>query len=283
MLSAIGAARRQIENTLEAVRAAADAGADYAEIDVQLTSDGVPVVFHDSSLTRLTGQAGSVANSTLARDCKALTLRDTMAHPGMVSRHPHPGSGHSDSAGERSRPAHRTQTRLRARKALAVAVMEAVEAKRFCADSAIFMSLDYGDCLTPIIAAHPDWWVGYCVFGSSGDIDDSIWRYDIDFLAVEEDMVSNHLFSQARGYGLPVYIWSVVDDEKMLQYLEMGAGGLISDYPETARAVLGRYESTHPDEEYVWKGEGYPKEASATVDLFPSLFGAAGLNSNAVG
>ena len=39
----------------------------------------------------------------------------------------------------------------------------------------------------------------------------------------------------------------------------MGAGGLISDYPETARSVLEGYEAAHPGEAYLWAGEGYPQ------------------------
>src|SRR5690606_42060213 len=45
------------ENTLSAARAAIER--NYAiECDVHLSSDGVPVVFHDSELERLTGQKG---------------------------------------------------------------------------------------------------------------------------------------------------------------------------------------------------------------------------------
>lgn len=45
------------ENTLPAFARAADAG--YAiECDVQLSSDGVPVIFHDKDLQRLTGTGG---------------------------------------------------------------------------------------------------------------------------------------------------------------------------------------------------------------------------------
>jgi glycerophosphoryl diester phosphodiesterase len=42
------------ENTLEAARLGWEAGADAWELDVQLTRDGVPVVFHDALLTRTT-------------------------------------------------------------------------------------------------------------------------------------------------------------------------------------------------------------------------------------
>ena len=51
------------ENSLEAIRAAAGAGYGI-EIDVQLTSDGRAVVFHDETLERMTGRAGRVRDIT---------------------------------------------------------------------------------------------------------------------------------------------------------------------------------------------------------------------------
>ena len=43
---------------------------------------------------------------------------------------------------------------------------------------------------------------GYCAYASAGDLDETIWQYDIDFLAVEESLVSNRLVAQARELGL---------------------------------------------------------------------------------
>ncbi|MCC5857616.1 MAG: glycerophosphodiester phosphodiesterase [Ectothiorhodospiraceae bacterium] len=43
------------ENTLTAFRAAAEAGADAVELDVQFSADGVPVVVHDADLKRTAG------------------------------------------------------------------------------------------------------------------------------------------------------------------------------------------------------------------------------------
>lgn len=50
-------ARRRIENSASAIRAARAAGYGI-EIDLQLSADGVAMVFHDEDLGRLTGEAG---------------------------------------------------------------------------------------------------------------------------------------------------------------------------------------------------------------------------------
>ena len=52
------------ENTLAAFRRALALGADGIELDVQVTRDGVPVVFHDATLARLTGRRGRLARLT---------------------------------------------------------------------------------------------------------------------------------------------------------------------------------------------------------------------------
>lgn len=53
------------ENTIEAFRAALDAGADIIETDIQCSADGIPVVFHDSTLERIAGLAKAVEHLTL--------------------------------------------------------------------------------------------------------------------------------------------------------------------------------------------------------------------------
>lgn len=43
------------ENTISSIRGALDQGAEYVEIDVQMTRDGVIVLGHDATLLRTTG------------------------------------------------------------------------------------------------------------------------------------------------------------------------------------------------------------------------------------
>ena len=51
---------------LAAFRRALALDADGIELDVQVTRDGVPIVFHDASLRRLTGSPGRIAVKTWA-------------------------------------------------------------------------------------------------------------------------------------------------------------------------------------------------------------------------
>ena len=68
-------ARGRIENSPAAIRAAVEAG--YAsEIDRQLSSDGVPMVFHDEELDRLTDQTGPL-NARTAAELGRITLKDS--------------------------------------------------------------------------------------------------------------------------------------------------------------------------------------------------------------
>jgi len=54
------------ENTLPGITAALRVGARYVEIDVQMTADRVPVLFHDATLGRLCAAPGAVHEYSLA-------------------------------------------------------------------------------------------------------------------------------------------------------------------------------------------------------------------------
>lgn len=68
------------ENTLPAITAAFDAGAEYIEVDVQLTRDGVPVLFHDRELQRLAEVKGCIHERDLS-DLQKLSIHDRQRFP----------------------------------------------------------------------------------------------------------------------------------------------------------------------------------------------------------
>ena len=70
-----GNARDYPENTLPAFASAMSAGLRFLELDVQLSSDGVPMVIHDPELRRTTGVSGCVFDLT-ARELTAIDAHE---------------------------------------------------------------------------------------------------------------------------------------------------------------------------------------------------------------
>lgn len=62
-----GAASYAPENTIESIHTAADMGLEWVELDVKLTKDGIPILFHDDNLDRTTNGSGAVAEAELER------------------------------------------------------------------------------------------------------------------------------------------------------------------------------------------------------------------------
>lgn len=69
-----GAAGLAPENTLPAFQVAIDLGIDGIEFDVQRSKDGVPVIFHDEDLARLTNGAGKLWDKTFD-ELRALEIK----------------------------------------------------------------------------------------------------------------------------------------------------------------------------------------------------------------
>ncbi len=78
-----GASAEAPENTLAAFRRALALKVDGIELDVQVTRDGVPVVFHDYSLHRLTGTRGRLTAKTWPA-LKKLRVHGTEPIPRLV-------------------------------------------------------------------------------------------------------------------------------------------------------------------------------------------------------
>ncbi len=55
------------ENTIIGYDAALQAGAQYVELDIQLTADGIPVLYHDADTLRVSGVPGSLLTRSLAQ------------------------------------------------------------------------------------------------------------------------------------------------------------------------------------------------------------------------
>lgn len=221
-----------VENTLPAIQRAIDAGADYAEVDILLSADGIPMVVHDTNLERLSGLNVNVYELT-AVELQQIPLTQN-GYTGQIPTLEEAVAfceGKILLAVEYKLHGHE-QTDL------VETVMQVMLQSAYKKNS-IYLSLDF-ELVSQMKTQYPEYLTGYCVYGNVGQLTASSLRdLNIDFLLVEEWMVSQQLLKACREAWLPVYVWTVNDAGRMEDFLQMGVVGLVTDSPEAAVEVLG--------------------------------------------
>jgi glycerophosphoryl diester phosphodiesterase len=229
-----GASMAAPENTMAAFRAAMAAGADYAELDVQLTRDRRVAVLHDADLMRMGGEPRRVAASTLAE----LQTVDVGRRTGAAL------AGERVPALEDVIDAVRGRMKLNVElkynvpdPELAPAVVELLRREDFL-DDVVITSLDYA-ALRQVRALEPRLRTGHIVTAGIGDLT----RSQADFLSLNAARATPLLIRRARAAGKQVHVWTVNDPDVMLRMIERGVDNVITDDPATfARVVAERRE-----------------------------------------
>lgn len=222
------------ENTLLALERAISAGADWIEIDVQRTADGVLVVVHDADLMRVAGRATRVS-SARSTDLVGATLGQGAGIPP------------SDLALatlvdflERARGRTRLLIELKyyaADPLLAPQVVEEVRRAGMAGEVA-FMSLDVS-AVRQLAELAPEIQRGYLSAATVGDLS----SLPIDFVAVAHQRLSRSLIRRTQGQGRAIYAWTLNEPGQMVAAIDAGVDGIITDDPRLARGVLQELEA----------------------------------------
>ncbi|PIQ43174.1 MAG: glycerophosphoryl diester phosphodiesterase [Gammaproteobacteria bacterium CG11_big_fil_rev_8_21_14_0_20_46_22] len=226
-----GASQYAPENTLVALRKAAEMGARWVEFDVQLSKDKHAVVIHDDELTRLTGKPGYVYQHTF----KALQAMDVGSHFSQQFRGEGVPSleqwlqvacGLGLSLNIELKPA-----KIAHHEALIEQVILCLELFwPRSLDELLVSSFDH-DCLAKFHAAMPEVPIG-CLFHEWQDD----WKTVADDLSAASVNMNVAILTDARiqevteaGYSLLSY--TVNDAKKANALIEAGVTGVFSDDP----------------------------------------------------
>ncbi|MBT1181707.1 hypothetical protein JS531_06995 [Bifidobacterium sp. CP2] len=219
------------ENSLHAIANAGARGADYAEIDVRLTRDGVPVVFHDGRTGRLSADGLDLRVSALTADelqHMRMSQYGETFHVPTLAEAIEAAKHSSDHLGLllhlKSDPRHPAR--------LDDAVMAQVEDRRF-ADRAMFMST-FDEDIEIVHRRHPDWTVGKCVSPKGRPRVE--WPRDASFVVMRGDRIDARVIAHARHDGVPVFAGVSDDYRKGNECLRLGADGILGG---DTRRVLG--------------------------------------------
>jgi glycerophosphoryl diester phosphodiesterase len=220
------------ENTLAAIREALDLGVPIVEVDVYLSRDGVPVVFHDESVDRTTDGSGLVWEKTLAE------LKVLDAGSWKSARY----------AGERIPTLAEALGTARGRGRLLLdlkmdgmgrAIAGVLDRLGLGPDSVLVGT--WSEAQAADAAAH----LPGAVILAAGDAP-AAW--DAGYFERErargirglelEGGWSRELIAAAQAHGLTVYAYTINDQATMRRLIEMGVDGIETDDPAMLLGVL---------------------------------------------
>lgn len=224
-----GASAAAPENSMAAIEQAIDEKADWVEIDVQESKDGVVLVIHDEDLKRMAGLNLKVWNTT-AQELQQVdigkkfstkfagqkiptlekVLKTCKGKIGVIIELKH--YGHAQNLEQR--------------------VIDLVE-KLQMQDQIQIMSLK-PESIKKVRTIRPDWPVGILTAVAISDLT----RVDADFLAVSSRIATQGFINLARRREKLVYVWTINDPIVMSTMISRGAKSIITDKPDLARKVL---------------------------------------------
>lgn len=235
-----GGTLQSIENTLEAVREAIAAGAQFAEIDVQMSRDEVLVVTHDSDFSRQAGRAQRVWDLTYD-EIREIPLTHVGSPQIAASRAPT-----LDEVLDAARGKIHLNIELKyygdRQPRLAERVVEAVRAKGQI-DQVIIQSLHYAG-LEEVRRLAPEMPIGYLFSVNAREPK----RLEVDFLSVQLSRVKGPFINAAHRRKQQVHVWTVDKPADMERLIDLGADNLITNRPEEAVALVREHENRSPAE-----------------------------------
>lgn len=239
------------ENSLFAFERANALGVDMLEMDVHLSADDELVVIHDSTLDRTTNGEGSVAALSLAQ-LQALDAGYRWSADGGQS-YPYRGQGvripafvdvlqrFPDIAKviEIKVPDVGMEARL------CDALVATGQTERVIVGSFYERSLQLfrEHCPTVATSAGPGsvrLLVALNFVGLGSLLSPSYQALQIPERHSGLTVASERLMRTARARGLNVQLWTINEQPAMRRLIDLGAQGLITDYPDRALQLLGR-------------------------------------------
>lgn len=226
-----GAAAIAPENTLASFRAAREAGADGVELDVQLSSDGEVIVFHDEDLARLAGRPGRVSDFPLAA-LRELRLRGGGAIPTLDEVLEELGRNLLVNVELKVPP-------RAIGRALGRRVAEVLS--RHAATGRALVSSFHPVALAVFRSDHPQLATGLLFHREQAWPLRAGWpHYWLRPLALHPDrtLVTPGRLRRWRRHGYAIHVWTVNDPAEMQRLADLGVDAIITDDPARARAAL---------------------------------------------
>jgi glycerophosphoryl diester phosphodiesterase len=237
-----GSKLRAPENTLSALRQAITEGADYAEIDVQTTADGVVVLLHDADLMRVASVKRRLRDINF-HELSGIDVGSWFAPEFSSERIPT-----LQEAIDLARGRIKLNIELKFTwpdPTLTEKVGDIVRRNGFVSECVV-SSLNF-QALTEIKQTFPELKTGFIVLQAVGNLS----RMGADFLSISAARATPRLVRDVHRRGEKVHVWTVNDLNNALSMIEMGVDNIITDYPREVRRFLEAWNELSDSEKIV--------------------------------
>lgn len=237
-----GHSRAAPENTLSAVRQAIDSGADFAEIDVLLTSDGIPVLLHDSDLKRTAGDTRRISDVTW-EEARLLDVGRWFSSEFTDERIPT-----LEEVLQLAKGKIKLNIELKIYAPdprLVPAVVEQITNHEFESDC-IVTTFKY-ETLLELKRLNPRLKTGQIIAHALGDVS----QLEVDALSVRANWLTDPVHRQAHRQGMEVHVWTVNDVPDMYRLIKRGVDNIITDDPDLLIRVRNQWQSLTATERLV--------------------------------
>lgn len=243
------------ENTVAAFEGAVDIGADYIELDVQLTSDGQAVVFHDDDLKRITGMEGRVSDYTYDELCQldaGSWFSSSFAGEGIPSLQ----EALEAIGGSECRVYLELKDIGGADEGFEETVLDVVK-KCDMLERCVFASFRY-EYLLHLKELDSDVMILYNTVSGKVSLPD---EFPADYYGLSMESVTEETIREIHKSGKQAFVWTVDTPARIRNVQEMGADGIVTNNPGLLKVVR--------QPEYKYLTENY--EDSVTM---PGLYGS---------
>jgi glycerophosphoryl diester phosphodiesterase len=230
------------ENTLSALRQAIAEGADYAEIDVQTTADGVVVLFHDDDFMRVAS-----LNRRL-RDINYQELKDIDAGSWFAPQFSSERIPTLQEIIDLARGRIKLNIELKYTwpdPTLTEKVAHIIRQNEFSSDCVV-SSLNFS-AVTEIKRIFPELTAGFIVFKVAGNLP----RMEADFMSINAARATPRLVRRLHRHGRGVHVWTVNDFNNVISMIEVGVDNIITDYPANVRRYMEAWNALSGSEKIV--------------------------------
>jgi len=215
-----GASAYEPENTAASFRRGLEMGANGIETDVRLSKDGVPVLFHDKTLERVTGEEGEVLDYTWEEIQKFRVIHGEKKEPIL-------------SLEEFLKEFSQTQCKFAIElKAPGTAEKAAALIQKYDVEKRTVVTSFKMDYLKEMKEIFPTIKLGLLTKHTDPEILEEMKRVGIDQLCPKASDVTAELVDAWHREGFRVRAYGVTDEEKMKNAYEAGVDGMTVNFPD---------------------------------------------------